>query len=298
MCSNLSPARPGCSDLRTGLKARFRRAPANLPPRFSVCYYRRANDESSSSHSGTVDFCRRRYGGLPVSDPAKADSQVCTDGNRPHGGRVSRRDTHCSPDAGGTDRPGRPAGRGLGIRGSSNDHSSVLHARVDPGDFVEEGQTLIELENIALDESVRRAETTLEQAKSDLEAQQARRANIEQTPASGGRFSAAGRIGAFCPQRRAAGSGPSGRGRKCPGQGPSGTGRRPNRFPISGYVAERRVSIGDRVSPGTEVVHGVDTSILKLTAAVVDVNSSETLSTRGKRSSPATRSPVGSSSAR
>ncbi len=50
--------------------------------------------------------------------------------------------------------------------------------------------------------------------------------------------------------------------------------------PISGYVAERRVSIGDRVSPGTEVVHVVDISILKLTAAVVDVNSSETLSTR------------------
>src|ERR1700722_7983576 len=74
---------------------------------------------------------------------------------------------------------------------------SVLHARVDPGDFVEKGQTLIELENIALDESVRRAETGLEQAKSDLEAQQARRANIEPSPASTGRFSGRGGVGRF-----------------------------------------------------------------------------------------------------
>jgi membrane fusion protein (multidrug efflux system) len=157
---------------------------------------------------------------------------------------------------------------------------SVLHARVDPGDFVEKGQTLIELENIALDESVRRAETGLEQAKSDLEAQQARRANIEPSPASTGRFSGRGGVGRFARSEEQ-----QARARLAEAENALAKARQSQAdaqivSPISGYVAERRVSIGDRVSPGTEVAHVVDISFLKLTVDVVDVNSSETLSTR------------------
>jgi membrane fusion protein (multidrug efflux system) len=157
---------------------------------------------------------------------------------------------------------------------------SVLHGRVDPGDFVEKGQTLIELENIAVDESVRRAETGLEQAKSDLEAEQARRANIEQSQASTGRFASRSGLGRFARSDEQ-----QARARLAEAENALAKARQSQAdaqivSPINGYVAERRVSIGDRVSPGTEVVHVVDISILKLTVDVVDVNSSETLSTR------------------
>jgi membrane fusion protein (multidrug efflux system) len=157
---------------------------------------------------------------------------------------------------------------------------SVLHARVDPGDFVEKGQTLIELENIALDESVRRAETTLEQAKSDLEAQQARRANIEQSQASTGRFAGRGGLGHFARSDEQQARARLTEAENALAKVRQAQGDSQIVSPIGGYVTERRVSIGDRVSPGTEVVHVVDISILKLTVDVVDVNSSETLSTR------------------
>ncbi len=157
---------------------------------------------------------------------------------------------------------------------------SVLHARVDPGDFVEKGQTLIELENIALDESVRRAETALEQAKSDFEAQHARRANIEQSQPSTGRFAGRGGMGRFARNEEE-----QARARLAEAENALAKARQAQAdaqivSPVSGYVSERRVSIGDRVSPGTEVVHVVDITTLKLTTDVADVNSSETLSTR------------------
>ena len=55
----------------------------------------------------------------------------------------------------------------------------VLHVRVDSGDFVERGQTLVELENPTLSENLRHAETTFELAKSELEAQEQRRAGVD-----------------------------------------------------------------------------------------------------------------------
>ncbi|HET6323699.1 MAG TPA: efflux RND transporter periplasmic adaptor subunit [Planctomycetaceae bacterium] len=147
------------------------------------------------------------------------------------------------------------------VRASAN--SSVLRARVDPGDLVEKGQTLLELENPAIEETVRRAEMTLELAKSELENVQLRQASGDQRrprmlggPAGGGRFGHSGE-----PQARARVAEAEAaltRARQASGE------TRIN-APISGYVAERRVSVGDRITPGMVVLQIMDVSTLKLT---------------------------------
>jgi RND family efflux transporter MFP subunit len=145
---------------------------------------------------------------------------------------------------------------------------SVLHARVDPGDFVQRGQTLIELENLSVDESVRRAELALEQAKSDLEAQQARRSNIEQQQMSpSGRFAGRGAGGLA---RFARSDEQQARARLAQAEAALANARHAQNSaqivaPVTGFVAERRVSIGDPITPGMEVAKVQDISTLKMT---------------------------------
>jgi RND family efflux transporter MFP subunit len=140
----------------------------------------------------------------------------------------------------------------------------VLHARVDPGDMVEKGQTLIELENTALADTVRRAEMALQQAKSELEAQQ-RSANLE--PRRRGRFAGRGMGGGtLFPIAR--NDEQQARIRVAEAEAALQKARQALDeiqvvAPTTGYVADRRVTVGDRVDPGMTVVRIMDLSTLK-----------------------------------
>jgi multidrug efflux pump subunit AcrA (membrane-fusion protein) len=153
---------------------------------------------------------------------------------------------------------------------------SVLRARVDPGDLVEKGQTLIELENPTLDDSVRQAEMTLEQAKSELENEHLRQASGEQhrfgllggTPGGrgpggglGGRFGRNNELQARA--RVAEAEAALSRARRALGNSQIVS-------PVTGYVAERRVSAGDRIMPGMTVLRITDVSVLKLALDLPD----------------------------
>jgi RND family efflux transporter MFP subunit len=150
----------------------------------------------------------------------------------------------------------------------------VLHVRVDTGDFVERGQTVVEIENPALAETVRRAETALELAKSDLEAQQQRRAGVERRRGLGSArlaFAGAGDSGG---ELRAARSDENqARFRVVQAEAAVQTARKALDnsqivAPVSGCVFARRVSVGDRIAPGKSLMRIVDVSTLNL---VVDV---------------------------
>jgi RND family efflux transporter MFP subunit len=157
---------------------------------------------------------------------------------------------------------------------------SVLHARVDPGDCVEKGQTLVELENPALNEPVRQAEMALELAKSDLEAEQIRLASAErereQPTARPFRGRGAGlqriaRAGAQQARARVA------QAEAALAHAKQALGDSQIVAPIAGCVAERRVSVGDRVVPGMTLMRLADISTLLLVVSTAELESSPAL---------------------
>jgi RND family efflux transporter MFP subunit len=159
---------------------------------------------------------------------------------------------------------------------------SVLRARVDPGDLVEKGQTLIELENSALDDSVRQAEMTVEQAKSELENEHLKQAGGEQrrfgllgaAPVGRGAAASLGRFSRNNEQQARARVAEAevalSRARRALGDSQIVS-------PVTGYVAERRVSVGDRIVPGMTVLRITDISVLKLPVDLPDGDASQTL---------------------
>jgi RND family efflux transporter MFP subunit len=157
----------------------------------------------------------------------------------------------------------------------------VLHARVDPGDSVEKGQTLIELENPALDETVRRAVASLERAKGDLEAQQQRRVNAEQRREGvrgAASFAARGTGGSLAQMAR--NDEQQARARVAEAEAElqkarQALGETQIVAPLSGYVAERRVSVGDRIEPGMTVLRMIDVSTLQLVIDLADGDASQ-----------------------
>jgi membrane fusion protein, multidrug efflux system len=159
---------------------------------------------------------------------------------------------------------------------------SVLHARVDPGDLVEKGQTLIELENPALEEPVRRAETALELAKSELEAQQQRRLNAEQRREGLLGASLAGRGAGGGSLRMARNDEQQARTRVAEAEAALrrarlALGESQIVAPLTGYVAERRVTVGERVEPGMTVLRIVDVSTLKIELDAAEGNALQTV---------------------
>jgi RND family efflux transporter MFP subunit len=139
----------------------------------------------------------------------------------------------------------------------------VLHARVDPGDLVQKGQTLIELENTTLEDTVRRAEMALQQAKSDdaqqrsASAEQHRRGRFGRGMGGGGPlFRVAQNDEQLAHLRVAEAETALQRARQALDEIQVVA-------PTSGYVADRRVTVGDRVDPGTTVVRMMDLSTLK-----------------------------------
>ncbi|HXY33185.1 MAG TPA: efflux RND transporter periplasmic adaptor subunit [Planctomycetaceae bacterium] len=157
----------------------------------------------------------------------------------------------------------------------ANGRGFVLHARVDPGDFVEKGQTLVELENPTSEEPVRRAETALELAKSELEAQQRRRADAEQRREGLLGASLAGRGISGGMLRMARLDEQQARARVAEAEANLQKARQAEGdmqvvSPVSGYVAERRVSVGDKVEPGMTVLRIVDGSMLKLVVELAE----------------------------
>jgi RND family efflux transporter MFP subunit len=158
---------------------------------------------------------------------------------------------------------------------------SVLHTRVDPGDLVEKGQTLIEFENAAPEETVRRAETALELAKSELEAQQQRRLSAEQRREGLLGASLAGRGVGEGSLRMARNDEQQARTRVAEAEAALQKARlAPSESqivaPLSGYVSERRVSVGERIEPGMTVLRIVDVSTLKMEIDAAEGNASQT----------------------
>jgi RND family efflux transporter MFP subunit len=138
----------------------------------------------------------------------------------------------------------------------------VLHARVDPGDLVQKGQTLIELENATLADTVRRAEMALQQAKSDdaqqrsASAEQHRRGRFGRGVGGGPLFRVAQNDEQLAHLRVADAEAALQRARQALDEIQVIA-------PTTGYVADRRVTVGDRVDPGTTVVRMMDLSTLK-----------------------------------
>jgi RND family efflux transporter MFP subunit len=156
---------------------------------------------------------------------------------------------------------------------------SVLHARVDPGDLVEKGQTLIEL---ALEEPIRRAESDLELAKSELQAQQQRRLNAEQHREGLLGASLAGPGTSEGSLRMARNEEQQARTRMAEAEAALrrarlALGESQIVAPLTGYVAERRVSVGERVEPGMTVLRIVDISTLKMEIDAGEGNASQTV---------------------
>lgn len=145
------------------------------------------------------------------------------------------------------------------VRAPAN--GSVLRSRADAGEFVEKGQTLIELEISALDASVRQAEANLELAKSELENLQASSGLRRPGVLGGAGVGRGGRFGRNGEQqaraRVAEAEAALARARQTAGDFQVLS-------PVAGYVAERRVSVGDRVTAGMPVLRIIDLSTLKL----------------------------------
>jgi RND family efflux transporter MFP subunit len=159
---------------------------------------------------------------------------------------------------------------------------SVLHARVDPGDLVEKGQTLIELENPTLEEPVRRAQMALDLAKSELDTQQQRRLNAEQRREGLLGAALAGRGTGIGSLRMARNDEQQARARVAEAEAALqrarlALGESQIVAPLSGYVEERRVSVGERVEPGMTVLRIVDVSTLKMEIDAPEGNTSQTV---------------------
>ncbi len=159
---------------------------------------------------------------------------------------------------------------------------SVLHARVDAGDLVEKGQTLIELENPTLEEPVRRAQMALDLAKSELETQQQRRLNAEQRREGLLGAALAGRGTGIGSLRMARNDEQQARARVAEAEAALqrarlALGESQIVAPLSGYVEERRVSVGERVEPGMTVLRIVDVSTLKMEINAPEGNTSQTV---------------------
>jgi RND family efflux transporter MFP subunit len=158
----------------------------------------------------------------------------------------------------------------------------VRHARVDPGDLVEKGQTLIELDNPALEETVQRTKTALELAKSELEAQQQRRLTAEQRREGLLGASLAGRGTSEGSVQMARNDEQQARTRVAEAEvalqkARQAQGESQIVSPLTGYVAERRVSVGERIEPGMTLLRIVDVSTLKMEIDGAEGNASQSV---------------------
>jgi RND family efflux transporter MFP subunit len=164
----------------------------------------------------------------------------------------------------------------------------VLHVRVDSGDFVERGQTLVELDSPALAETVRQAETTLDLAKNELEAQRQRRAGAARRGSLRLRqFSPAGESGDANESRVAAADEEQARTRVVQAEAAVRRARQALDnsqiiAPVSGCVSQRRVSVGDRIAPGTSLLRIVDIATLTLVLDLAEANSWRSVASEGR----------------